>query len=173
MLGLSGWLGKIWANQFMEKERLENEKQLTEFQSTLRSQNESEIEQLKSNLEIFKEQHLTGFHDKLETYREVINITSEIVAKFQSAAETGAQLNADTILKFDNSRMKVYGYLALVSPQAVMDANDELADYVLSVINKEIKPEWTEFRDRAQVLLNEMRRDLGMGTGEIEYRGKR
>jgi hypothetical protein len=60
----------------------------------------------------------------------------------------------------------------MLAPQAVMDAQDALIDYLLLVVNGNAKHEWPRVRALALTLLNEIRRDIGIDTSAIQYKGE-
>jgi hypothetical protein len=68
--------------------------------------------------------------------------------------------------------MRVYGYLAMVAPQAVMDAQDALMDKILLIAQGKEKYIWAEIRELALALLNELRRDIAIDKSLISYNGK-
>ncbi len=50
--------------------------------------------------------------------------------------------------------MRVYGYLAMLAPQSVMDAQDKLMDHLLKIANGSEGYEWQWVRELAINLLN-------------------
>jgi hypothetical protein len=68
--------------------------------------------------------------------------------------------------------MRVSGYLAMVAPQAVMDAQDALMDKILLIAQGKEKYIWAEIRELALALLNELRRDIAIDKSLISYNGK-
>jgi hypothetical protein len=63
--------------------------------------------------------------------------------------------------------------MAMHAPQSVMDANDELSDHLIDVLQGEVPYEWPQVRARAINLLNRIRVDVGIDKNPIEYRGRR
>jgi len=82
-------------------------------------------------------------------------------------------LTPDELQEFETQRLRIYAYLAMHAPQSVMDANDVLTDLILSILYDGKITNWTNFREVAINLLNEIRKDFGVNTTPIEYRGNR
>jgi hypothetical protein len=61
----------------------------------------------------------------------------------------------------------------MLAPQAVINAQDELIDYLLQVVHGEAEYEWTEVRGKALVLINAIREDVGIDKSPIGYNGNR
>ena len=68
--------------------------------------------------------------------------------------------------------MMLYGYLAMLAPQNVMDAYDKLMDHLLQIFHGTKQYLWTEVRALAISALNEIRKDVGIDKSPIEYRGE-
>lgn len=75
-------------------------------------------------------------------------------------------------MNFNHERLKVYGYLAMIAPQEVMDAQDSLMDTIIEIIHKKKEHNWFELRRLSIELLNLIRKDLEIGSGIIQYNGK-
>jgi hypothetical protein len=67
--------------------------------------------------------------------------------------------------------MRVYGYLGMVAPQTVMDAQDKLIDHILRIANGQILYKWEEVRFYALALINEIRKDIVIDKNPISYNG--
>lgn len=169
--GLSSWLGKVWANRLMVKEQAAHERDLTELRNRLESQTERALAAMETDLSIFKDKHLRGFHDKLATYRTVIDLVSEILGDFDRWEEIKQQLPAERKDTLNRARIKAYGYMALLASQPVMDAFDRLFDHLLRISNGNAPYVWAEIRELSLGLLNEVRKDVGIDSSPIEYRG--
>ena len=102
----ANWLAKIWAKRMLQNER---------------SKHSQKLESIKTELDLLKQKDVTRHHDKLSTYRDVINIISEILRELE-AVSTGKQKTiTDEVEKyFSINRTRAYGYIALVSNQEVM-----------------------------------------------------
>ena len=111
VLAFSSWLGKVWASRILANET---------------HQLSTQLEATKRELDVIKETTLRFKNDKIITYRIVIDAIARILATLD--AFEGGRLNADdTAARFDEfneQRIRVYGYLAMLAPQSVMDAQD-------------------------------------------------
>lgn len=171
LLGLSNWLGKVWANRLMESERHKHEEALSELRAKLEHSNQQSIEWFKSDLNIFKEKHLKGFHDKIQVYRLMIDIISDILGDYDSFVFTGQPLPRERLDALNRARIRVYGYIGMIAPQSVMDAQDKLIDYLIQVSRGESYV-WLKVRELSLNLINEVRKDVGIDINPITYNGK-
>jgi hypothetical protein len=159
IFALSSWLGKVWAKRILAAETHDLE---------------IALEKTKRELDIVKETTLRFQNDKILTYRAIVDVVSRILASFDShqmgrlqSHEAGSRFD-----EFNEQRMRVYGYLAMLAPQSVMDAQDKLMDHLLNIANGSEGYEWQKVRELAINLLNEVRKDIGIDKSPIEYRGE-
>jgi hypothetical protein len=141
----------------------------------LRSQAGEQLARLTAQLDTMKQTELRIHSDKLTIYRAAVDIVADMVAtleKYQTGSLNPVERNAATD-RFYKSRLQLYGYLGMLAPQPVMDAQDAMMEFLLEVINGERAGNWTEMRNRALRLLNEIRKDVGIDKNAIEYRGSR
>lgn len=171
VFGLSGWLGRVWADRLMAKEQAAHERDLTELRNRLESQAQRALTTMETDLSIFKDKHLRGFHDKLATYRTVIDLVSEILGDFDHWQSTNQPLPAERLAVLNRARLKAYGYLALLASQSVMDAFDRLFDHLLLIAHGNASYVWADVRKLSLELLNEARKDIAIDSSAIEYRG--
>lgn len=172
IFSLSSWLGKVWAQRIMDKERAQHEKDLAALRAKLEGDTARGLEALRTDLSIFKEQHLKGFHDKLSIYRMVVDLIVEVLGDFDLAHENHVQLNPQRMDQFNRQRMKAYGYLAMLASQQIMDAQDKLMDHLLKVAQGTKPYVWDEVRGLVINLLNAVRVDLKFDENPIAYRGE-
>ncbi|OXY83510.1 hypothetical protein [Oceanimonas doudoroffii] len=158
IFALSSWLGKVWANRILAD-------QTHELASAL--------EKTKRELDLIKETTLRFQNDKILTYRATIDVVSRILSSFDSHEmgrlqphEAGSRFD-----EFNEQRMRVYGYLAMLAPQSVMDAQDKLMDHLLKISNGTEKYVWSDVRELALNMLNEARKDIGIDKRSIVYNG--
>lgn len=158
----SSWLGSIWAKRMLQNERAKHAEKLENYTK---------------ELELLKDKSLTRHHDKLSAYRESINLVSEILSELEAVAISKKDEISPCIENsFSVNRNKIYGCIALVSNQEVMDSYNALIDFLIPIIYKQNQPtqgSWEEMRSKADTMLNAMRKDLGINDGEIYYRGER
>ena len=148
LFALSSWLGKVWANRILEHERNE--------------------------LSILKETFLKEHNEKITTYKLVIDVVSKILADLDKwfLGDLPANQGKEAFHTFNEKRLRVYGYLGIVAPQAVMDAQDKLMEKIILVSNGQEEYQWTEIRERALVLINEIRKDIAIDKSPISFNGK-
>lgn len=145
--GLSSWLGKVWASRILERERNE--------------------------LSILKETFLKEHNDKSTIYKVVIDVVSKILADLDkwTIGDLTPEKGKEAYHSFNEQRIRVYGYLAMVAPQAVMDTQDALMDKILLITQGKEKYAWAEIRELALALLNEIRKDIAIDKSHISYHG--
>jgi hypothetical protein len=159
VFGLSSWLGKVWADRILANKA----HQLT-----------MELEATKRDLDVIKENTLRFQNDKILTYRAVIDIVARLLAALDSH-QSGRLVKPEAGARFDEfneQRMRIYGYLAMLAPQSVMDAQDNLVDHLLKISNGVLPYEWVEVREKALAMLNAVREDIGIGKEPIAYNGE-
>lgn len=147
LFALSSWLGKVWANRLLEKERNE--------------------------LAILKETFLKEHGEKITTYKAVIDVVSKILADLDKwkIGDLSPEEGKKAFHTFNEQRLKVYGYLGMIAPQAVMNAQDALMGKILLVAGGHETYEWSEIRALALVLINEIRKDIAIDKSPISYNG--
>ena len=174
LICLSGWLGKVWAERLMNKERQRHSEELARLRSDLMLRNDEQINKMRNELEIYKEKHLKEHQDKIAIYRIALDMVASMVAKIEMILIRRREpLNSEEIYDFEVQRLRLYGYLAMLAPQSVMDAHDALIDQMLAIIYDGAVITWEQFRGLALNCLNEIRKDIGGELETIEYRGKR
>lgn len=159
VIAVSSWLGKRWAERI-----------LTSHTHRLAT----ELERTKRELDGVMQTTLRFQNDKLVIYRGVIDTVARLLSALD-AHESGRLVGPDAVLRFDEfneQRLKVYGYLAMLAPQAVMDAQDDLIDYLLEIANGGVEYDWTMVRAKALNMLNAIRDDIGIDKSPIQYNGR-
>lgn len=158
IFGLSSWLGKVWAQRILDEER----HKLAEG-----------LEATKADLELAKNKLINHHTDKTVIYRMVMDTVSEMLAAFDAHySRTLSPEEAKHALEsFNKDRLKLYGYLGMLAPQGVMDAQDKLIDHLLLVSHGKSNYEWVEIRQLALLLINEIRKDIGIDASPISYNG--
>lgn len=159
IFGLSSWLGKVWAHRILEQEK---NKMAIGLEST------------KREFDLAKDKLLSNHSDKITIYRMVIDTVAETLAAFD--AHQSRQLSPteakEVLEKFNKDRIRLYGYLGMLAPQSVMDAQDELIDLLLLITYGNANYEWKVVRELALKLINEVRKDIGIDKSEISYNGE-
>lgn len=170
--GLSSWLGKVWADRLMARERVDHEAQLARLQANLERQNQAQVEALRTELRITEEKHLKGFQDRVAIYRMAVDIVADFLGDLDRYLRDGQAIPEERYDMFNRMRMKAYGYLAMLASQRVMDAYDQLADHLLRIVGGQQDYEWDEVRHLALELLNAVRVDIGLDPSPIQYNGR-
>ncbi len=172
--GFANWLGKVWADRLMAKEKASHDQALEELRDKLRLSTEKQLSEVNHWFAIQKETYLKHHSDKIIIYRAVIDIISEILRELEKVS-SGRQpsISPEVLEKFSMSRLQAYGYLAMLAPQSVMDCFDALTDLLLGILYDGKKATWFEIRSLAIELLNAVRADLALIEGPIQYRGQR
>jgi len=171
VFGLSSWLGKVWANRIMVADRARHAEDLERLRASLISENDQRIRQMETGLEIYKDRFLKAHHDKVATYCMATDIIASLLAELDRAHRLTPDQAALIVDTFNRDRIRLYGYLGMLAPQSVMDAQDALIDYLLVVVHGNAKYEWDRVRTFALGFLNEIRKDIGIDTNSIQYKG--
>jgi len=166
----SHWLGGLWAKRMLQDERAKHEQSLQE----LKAKNEAALEDLKAQIDTLKQKELNRHFDKLAIYKDVIHIVSEMLRELEAMASLKqASINPEVEHSFALNRNKAYGYISLVSCQEVLDKYNDMIDFFIPIVYEGGEATWEEMRDKADSMLNSMRKDLGINEGNIVYRGAR
>lgn len=174
VFALSNWLGKLWADRLMQKERQEYALQMERFRDSLRLTSEEQLASLRAQLDIAKEAHVRDHLDRVTIYRAAVDLIAGIVAKIELILQKRrGPLSSDELHEFEVQRLRVYAYLAMHAPQSVMDAHDAVSDLILTIVHDGKSTTWEHFRDLALRFLNEVRKDVGIRPEPITYRGTR
>ncbi|EMW7169243.1 hypothetical protein AAFM81_000022 [Vibrio fluvialis] len=174
ILGLANYLGKIWANRLMVKEKAEHDRELEKLRTWLHQESQQNLAKLNSEIEVYKQTQLREHNDKLLIYRATIDLVATMLAKVEMIVlRNKQQLTAQEREQFEAERLKIYGYLAMIAPQEVMDANDVFIDQLLAVVFDGKYVSWEVIRSKALNLTNAMRKDIGIDKSEVSYNGER
>lgn len=171
LVATSSWLGKVWAARILEGDRAKYAKEI----EAVRSDANEQLARLTTQLDMLRQTELRIHSDKLTIYRAAVDIVADMVATLEKHHTGRLDLvEGKTALdRFYKSRLQLYGYLGMLAPQTVMDAQDGMMEFLFEVINGERAGNWAEMRNCALRLLNEIRKDVGIDKSAIEYRGSR
>ena len=175
ILGLSSWLGKVWASRLMTSEKQKYAKELEEFKVGLVAKSQADIERLKADVEIFKTKELDSFKDKINIYRSAIDMISEALADLDYFDRHGwheEKVN-ESKHEFNLNRLKNRGYMAMLSSPIVVKNFDSLVDEIFSAYNKEKEYCWETIRDLSIPIIDSLREDIALSEGEVRYSGNR
>jgi hypothetical protein len=132
VVAFSGWLGKLWAEKLMAKEKAKYEAELAELKSQLERSNQDNLTRLQTELGIFKDTYLKLHNDKIGTYGFVCGVVSDFLADM-NMLQVGQKPDANFYDRFNRGRLKAHGHLAMLAPQEVMDAYDALIDEIFFI----------------------------------------
>jgi hypothetical protein len=170
VIGLSSWLGKVWANRIMAGDRAKHDRALEQLRAELLRANEEDLNKLKSELEVQRHVRIQEHQDKIAIYRLVADIVGDILADLDRLP-ANQPYPPDLDDRFNRQRMKAYGYLGMLAPQDVMDSYDRLIDYLIDVTGGTRPHEWSDVRVLIIDMINCVRADIGINKSPIEYRG--
>lgn len=172
VIGLSSFLGKVWAQRLMEEEKHAHNQELQLLRSRLERIAAGDLEVLKKQLEVGTTTHLRETTEKIQIYRAVVDLVTEVLADFDRFARERVPLadGPERLDRYNRQRIKIYGYMAMLAPQHVMDAYNELTAHLSSVASGSIPYEWTKVRALGINLLNHVRIDVGLDKSPIVYR---
>jgi hypothetical protein len=167
ILALSTWLGKVWAERILRQESHKLQQQLQEAQHRY----DLSIKLTEKQLDLAKEAHSSVRADKVQIYRGTIDLIAALLAKFD--AQSMNRLPPDQAVQhfdhFNEQRMRLYGYMAMFAPQAVLDAQDDMMGLLLKIAHGHQAYEWALVREKALALINEVRKDVGIDQGPIHF----
>lgn len=176
VLALSNYIGKIWADRLMERDRYEHAKELAKLRADLAAEHSRSLEELRATMSMDITKRLGAHQDKVVLYRSVADIVLDMVIQLH-VAQRENRLPADpasqVVLDFERKRLHAYAYLAMFAPQAVMDRYDAIIDHLLAVLGAETPFNFATVRELGLNMINEARTDLGIDPSPIEYRGQR
>jgi len=182
VFGLSGWLGKVWAERLMNTEKAEHARKLAseqaehatrlkELESRLRGDVDAGLTLIKTQLEFQRGKHEKAHADKLSAYHDAIHRVAKFFGDLNALHLNlpGARPFLESFAEFESARFEVYGRMALVAPQSVMNAYDELVVMFLDNALKGTTPDWARTRELALGWINAARQDIGVVITEIGY----
>ena len=174
IFGLANYLGKVWAVRLMNKEMAQHSLALEKLRNKLQLDSQQYLAKLNSDIDFYKQTQLKEHSDKLLIYRATIDLVAVMLAKVDMIVlQRKQKLNPEEEEQFDTERLKIYGYLAMIAPQDVLDANDELIDQLLEVVFDGDTVGWEIIRAKALNLINAMRQDIGIDKSTVTYNGQR
>ncbi|WP_342315390.1 hypothetical protein [Lysobacter sp. FW306-1B-D06B] len=156
----------------MERERASHAEDLQKLRVRLEGQANTELEHLKSELGITSAKRMRDAQDKMAIYRLVVDIVADILSDFDLSQDNTLPDARERFDRFNRGRMKAYGYMAMLAPQKVMDAFDEVIDHLLEIAQGTRNYHWPEVRELAIALVDEIRKDVGLDQDAIRYNGR-
>ena len=129
ILGLSNWLGKVWANKILEKEKAEHSKEIEDYKSRL------ELELQKYNYindranHISKKQYEKEFQFYMEIWESLVELSNKTLNLFPISENVPAdneELKKFKLSKYDDFG-KAYNSYLLLSKRYLPFYNEEIS----------------------------------------------
>ncbi len=175
VFGLSSWLGKVWADRLMQKEKATHDRDLEDFRAKAVRRLEEEkahyeraLEDFKSHLDRENKRAHQTFEERIAFYKEAMNPVIDLITESQ---RTG-KLNQTMWLEFEKQRLATSIQFAMFASVDTSQAYDTLIDYIFDCSENKKRFSWPELREYAYKVVNEIRKDVG-ATGEAIYKGTR
>lgn len=154
ILGLSGYLGKLWAQRLMEQERASYQARLKALEADLHRESERLGHTYKEKLALYKEVSLP-----------IVELLVEAMSK--------RKLNAEEMKLFEKKRLATTALLGMFAPSDVFASYNDLIDFLYDSLEGKSQFTFPEFRNRALLFLTQIRRDIGVFKDELTYNGTR
>jgi hypothetical protein len=165
---LAAWLGHVLQARITAREQASHARALEDLKADLTKSVQVELARLQSELSVLREKTVGAHNLKIQLYRDVTEPLSEFMLLIEEK-----RLSSDTLHKFNLERAKSYARLAMFAPQGVLDAYDALVDYFNDHLEGKHGYDWPRLRSLIHGYLNTARRDVGIGTGDVVYKGHR
>jgi hypothetical protein len=176
VFGLSSWLGKVWADRLMQKEKAKHDQDLEDFKAKAirkleeeKAHYERELENFKSHLERENKRAHHTFEERIAFYKEAMTPVIDLITESQ---RTAGKLEQTTWFEFEKKRLATSIQFAMFASVDTSQAYDTLIDYIFDCSENKKQFSWPELREYAYKVVNEIRKDVG-ATGEAIYQGTR
>lgn len=106
----------------------------------------------------------------------VIDMMADCLSEIQEAFFEGDMrgfLNTDSGKRFNNMRMKTYGYISIYGSQESLTAHEKWVSYILDTVQGKIDGNWDDMRDIVTEIINSFRNDFDPNSKSIKYVGDR
>lgn len=163
----------IWTARIARNEQAEQDQALARLEANLRGKIDILLAKEQSKLDLLREQAKRLHDDKLACYSRAIALIAEFAAEADEV-RMGLKTAEDfrnAYLRFNRERLPAYSHMALVAPQTVMDSFDRLVEYIIKLMKGDNVYDFPSVRRLALNWINEARKDIGINSDPIEYRG--
>ena len=167
VIAFSSYLGKLWAEKLMAKDKAKYETELATLRNHLESEAAKNLTRLQHELDVYKETHMKGLSDKLSTYRLAIDSIAEVVVSITLESRTGA-VGGEAFASYQRQRLKAFGYISMLASQEVLDSFATLTDYLEDVARGKFRYDQIELRKRTFQWVNAIRKDVGINSTEVQ-----
>ena len=154
VLGMSNWLGKIWADRLMQKEKAHYESQLEDFKARLNRESERTTQ---------------TFREKLSLYKEALEPVLELVMYMQLDP---SGLTPELTKEFEKKRLKTTALLGMFATISAFESYNSVVDYLFDSLEGKRQFHFDAFRVLGFQFLTAVRQDVGIADGELVYRGR-
>lgn len=166
VVALSSWLGKLWAERLMSKERRQFEKEL----KSLESEYKKSVSAFELTLRDELEDRASKSREKLHLYKEA---GRPLIAFIMHSHHHGVpKLGTPEFLQWEVQRMEITALLAMFASADVFNKYNDVLDYLIECIESERKFVFSEVRILGLVYLNAVRRDIGLHVDAVSYQGR-
>lgn len=162
--GLAYFLGHIWANRILDRERDKRQQDLERLRADLTSQ----LRQVEHELAVQREKNMSVHELKLSLYRAAVEPIIKLVNDINNSL-----LHKEQLPRFEHERLQVYANLAMFAPSNVLDAYSTLCDYILDCLEGKQQYAWVQLRTLSLDVFNKIRADVGHATDPVSYKGHR
>lgn len=177
VFGLSNWLGKVWADRLMQKERAAYEREIENFKAKALQSLEQEKAHYQHDLEEFKAQLSRDGERSTQTLRERVALYKQCcepaLELIMSGMDDKGAINEGAMLEFERKRLVTAATLGMFAPLPVFEAYNDTIEYIQDCFEKKRQFDFSEFRRLGFLFLNAIRRDLGINNEDLIYRGSR
>jgi len=177
ILGLSAWLGRLWADRLMAGQRSVYEREIEDFKAKALQSLEHEkaiyqhdLEQFKAQLGRDSERSSQTFRERVALYKQCCEPALELIT---SGMDGKGAIDGGAMAEFERKRLVTAATLGMFAPLPVFEAYNETIDYIQDCFEKKREFEFSEFRRRGFLFLSAIRRDLGIDNEDLIYRGSR
>lgn len=126
--------------------------------------------------EIEKQKFFKVNETKIQIHALVIDMMANCLSEIQEAfykEDMKNFLNTDAGKRFNNLRMKTYGYISIYGSQESLTAHEKWVSYILDTVQGKINGNWNDMRDIVNEIINSFRKDFDPNSRPIEYIGNR
>ena len=126
-----------------------------------------DIELYKNELKHQSEKTSITYREKIDLYKEVIDPIIEFILMEKEIK------NKEKIIFLEKKRLLITSQLVMFSTDNVFQLYNELIDYIYDSMEGSIEYSYEEVRQKSMKLLSEIRKDIGIYSDEISYKGSR
>ncbi len=155
VFGMSSWLGRVWADRLMQKERARYEAQIENIRALLVRENDRTTQTLR---------------EKLALYKEALEPVLEVVTYIQLDRRL---LTPELMREFEKKRLKTTALLGMFAAISAFEAYNVAIDYVFDSLENKRHFQFEEFRTLGFEFLTAVRQDVGIAGGVLSYNGTR